>query len=519
VITDDEVMRLLERADPARLDDGVVVDDAAEFLDSMRARTTEVTLTEAASTSAGRHRRSFLVAAAAAAVAVAAGGALVYATRDDRTARTVTSPSLAAEEIARGFLAAFGAHDADQAINYLSDEAVVELSGTPESFRLELSMLEAAGYHQIVTGCEQEDADQQDSDSGLLLRCSYDGHGLGSEQLGLGPYTGNHWEITVRDGMIASAVLPGGYLPSEFSDQMWEPFAAWIASTHPDDILEMYQDSRQLGWRLTPEAIPLWGMRRRAYVVATMPRAPLGLPNWGATPSRPEHGELVASVESTRFSDTEWGDGSIHVYADGRLIWTRRNGTPPVNTGAIEQRLTPEGVELVRAEILSNGLFDSGRQLPGSVPVTPDPNNRFWFGKIGVADGDRFVSVERIPGQEWTVAFNRLQERLRNLWTWLPASAWEDAEMRPYVASTYEVCLWDTSGPEEPLPQRLELLPAAARDLLADAAAAAPGSPCFLVSFADALSLSGAIDGATVGVGVDFVTLLPDGGPIHTDGG
>jgi hypothetical protein len=46
VITDDEVMRLFERADPARLDDSAPVIDAAGYLDTLRTRSIDVTLTK-----------------------------------------------------------------------------------------------------------------------------------------------------------------------------------------------------------------------------------------------------------------------------------------------------------------------------------------------------------------------------------------------------------------------------------------------------------------------------------------
>jgi hypothetical protein len=38
VITDDEVMNLFERADPARAGDGIAVVDAASYLDALRRR-------------------------------------------------------------------------------------------------------------------------------------------------------------------------------------------------------------------------------------------------------------------------------------------------------------------------------------------------------------------------------------------------------------------------------------------------------------------------------------------------
>src|SRR3972149_1335894 len=53
----------------------------------------------------------------------------------------------------------------------------------------------------------------------------------------------------------------------------------------------------------------------------------LGLPPEGATPSSPEHGELVLSI-GFGHTDGDFGRFSLDLYADGRVIWQRR-GYPP----------------------------------------------------------------------------------------------------------------------------------------------------------------------------------------------
>ena len=46
MITDDEIMRLFEQADPAREDDGMRMVDAAGYLDALQTRSYDMTLTE-----------------------------------------------------------------------------------------------------------------------------------------------------------------------------------------------------------------------------------------------------------------------------------------------------------------------------------------------------------------------------------------------------------------------------------------------------------------------------------------
>ena len=168
----------------------------------------------------------------------------------------------------------------------------------------------------------------------------------------------------------------------------------------------------------TDAAVELWELRTREYVSgpAYVGLSLIGLPSEGATPSAPEHAELVEeySVPS---------GAQVRLYADGRLIWFKASPPPDSRrsfaTGWLEQRLTPAGVELVRQH---------------SNPLEKDPT--------------------------------RLHE-------WLPASAWEDRRPKAYVPSSYGVCLYlggpvDFSEPTDgsTIEELGALLPAPAADLL-----------------------------------------------------
>lgn len=197
----------------------------------------------------------------------------------------------------------------------------------------------------------------------------------------------------------------------------------------------------------------------------------VGLPPEGATLSTPSRGELVLGFMFGH-SGGDPGRFSVLVYADGRLIWQRHGGGEgdyaiEYSTGLLEQRLTPEGVELVRAEVLSTGLFDRDRNL-GYV-------GDMYFGLIEVSNGDRLIRVgwgdqgpegvaREVPTPEQVSALQRLDARLADPASWLPSSAWEDRKIRPYIASWYSVCA--EGDPSVELPRLLALLPAPAEDLL-----------------------------------------------------
>lgn len=187
----------------------------------------------------------------------------------------------------------------------------------------------------------------------------------------------------------------------------------------------------------------------------------IGLPPLGATRSAPESGELVIQY---------WANiqGRVWVYTDGRLITLR-------SSGFFEQRLTPEGVELLRSEIVSTAVLAPDNRLYGYLhSATMPPPRGGWpsyfyarehmppfHAPMQVRNGDRLFYVEDVSNPE------RLAERLADPASWLPASAWKDRQIRAYVAPRYAISYFAQ-------PQTLErsrilsLLPAAAEDLLRD---------------------------------------------------
>jgi hypothetical protein len=198
----------------------------------------------------------------------------------------------------------------------------------------------------------------------------------------------------------------------------------------------------------------------------------VGLPPVGATPSTPEKGKLVLSF-TFGHSMGDPGRFTVLMYADGRMIWQRlgdysRTDEYRNSTGWLERRLRPEGVELVRAEVISTGLVDHDLHLESGQGLN--------FGGIEFRNGDRLVhvtwgdiggpyaDVTKEPTPEQASALVRLDARLADPASWLPASAWEDPEIKAYVPSAYSVCLEGKKGLG--LSRVLALLPPRAEDLL-----------------------------------------------------
>jgi hypothetical protein len=290
VITEDEVMRLLERADPARSSHTVPVDDAAGYLAALRTRSTNVTLidTEPNPTRRPSRHRWAIIAAAAAVVAIVIGG-VVLATRDDDpneqipAATTVApDPATAAEEVARGFVDAYAAGDADRALTYLTDDVIAsEAWGSAEEFRREIAWNEAARFKWNVHDCQRhagatEDALQPDDRApaasgqpiGTIVRCGFDFHEFGSDAIELGPYGEVFWDLTIRGGEIVATSRELSTPRS--SGEMWGPFASWIRTEHPDDVPVMYRDYTQTWGQTTDEALRLWEQRTDEFVQAVL---------------------------------------------------------------------------------------------------------------------------------------------------------------------------------------------------------------------------------------------------------
>ena len=218
-----------------------------------------------------QRKRKIGAFAAAAVIGVAAVALIINNLGGQNRTEIVDQPEPTAGEVATGFLDAYGAFDADRAIAYLANDADIvglmtavgaqSVDGTVREFRLLLSYLEAMGYEQILDPCEEL---ASSTSARTSLRCPFDYHALRSDEIGLGPFGGSYFDLIVIDGRIVRA---SKFFATEgFSVEVWEPFAAFVSTTYPEDAAVMYVDDTYSEVRLTEESIRLWEQHTRDYV-------------------------------------------------------------------------------------------------------------------------------------------------------------------------------------------------------------------------------------------------------------
>jgi hypothetical protein len=246
-----------------------------------------------------------------------------------------------------------------------------------------------------------------------------------------GAWQGSHQTIDFPDDEVVGG-WPGLYVM--IGEGAYEGLTAFMVSSEEESV---------------GSACP----NTRGYIIeGSVPAAPEQHAAGGADAAGTS--ELVAKMHVV-FHGAGGHQDWLYLYTDGRLL----TDAPPGWSERSEQRLTPDGVELVRAEIISSGLFDPEQPPPGSRQSEEAT-------RIQVRNGDRLVDVGWVPDREWSPDFLRVVERLRSLESWLPASAWADAEATTWLPDRYAIC---TGGPGSEPPEWsdvMPLLPAAAAALL-----------------------------------------------------
>jgi hypothetical protein len=204
--------------------------------------------------------RKLGVFALAAAIAVAAVMVMVRANEEQRSTKVGTDTTSSPEQIATSFAEAYGTFDADRAIGHLADDADISglllgpthVEGVGSKLRLNLAMLDATGFIQLLGSCEVTET----AGSATTVQCPFDFHIAGSDYGGQGsaPITGAFYDLSVEGDEITGASVDwGGNLASS-----WKDFADWVSQRHPDDAVRMFTDDSHASIQLSPESVRLW---------------------------------------------------------------------------------------------------------------------------------------------------------------------------------------------------------------------------------------------------------------------
>ena len=284
MITDDEIMRLFELADPARDDDGMRMVHAAGYLDALQQRSYDMTLTEIteAPTKSPRDNRWVLAAIAAAAIVLIVAGALLLTRDNDQeqvplappTSVATVAPTTAVEQAAgqsveeaiavvRSYYDARNAYDADLAMSYLTDEAIVDNAnwGSTDVFRRDVERGAAASSKALLGDCTPLDG----QGPAITIRCDFEFQDIHSGELDVGPFLGNSTDVILVDGRITSIAETGPLDTNGFEQQMWDPFTAWIEAQHPGELAIM-DAGGDLSDSQRQEMNRLWELRSREWV-------------------------------------------------------------------------------------------------------------------------------------------------------------------------------------------------------------------------------------------------------------
>lgn len=172
---------------------------------------------------------------------------------------TTSAPSIPPEQVAAEYVDAYAHYDRVRLKSVLGGDALTNWQTTLRKFN---RADEAIEFTILPGHCSP----QPSSGTDTSVTCTFDMHGLGSEELGLGPYSNNDFGIVVRDGKVVQAEMHFDYGNNGFAGQMWEPFVAWVTRNYPKDIPKMLDSNADA----YPDAtsIKLWHRHIREYVAA-----------------------------------------------------------------------------------------------------------------------------------------------------------------------------------------------------------------------------------------------------------
>ena len=219
-----------------------------------------------------RRRRAGAVGGLVAAALVVCG-AVLWPTGHEPDSATIPvtptrsiRPMNADEQLAHDFVSTYFAFDRKGAASFVADDAKPSLRSPlgPKGWLRQNRLEEALDYEFHLDGCFQIATVNPE---GARIGCLHTANLLGLGDLGRGPFSGNLFNITVRDGKVIDFQTAVG--ANDYDELGWGPFWSWIEDTHASEVPALEEmDEPDLTPKEVTRMIRAWRQIGQEYAAA-----------------------------------------------------------------------------------------------------------------------------------------------------------------------------------------------------------------------------------------------------------
>jgi len=170
------------------------------------------------------------------------------------------------EQLAHDFVSAYASFDRTLAASFVGDDVTLSLGGGwgPKGWLRSNRWDEAMGADIQIAGCFQTETLTPD---GTQVGCLFSYNILGLDEFGRGPFPGNLFNVTVRDGEVVDLVESAG--ANDYDEVAWSPFWSWVEANHASDVEALRAvDEPDVAPKEIDRALRLWEQVGREYVAA-----------------------------------------------------------------------------------------------------------------------------------------------------------------------------------------------------------------------------------------------------------
>ena len=219
-----------------------------------------------------RRHRQWAVGGLVAAALVVSGAVLWPRGQEPDSATSPTTPSTSAtpmnadEQLAHDFVTAYASFDRRLAASFVGDDATLTLGGGrgTDGWKRENRLDQALGFDTHIDSCSQIETLTPD---GTQVGCLFTTGFLGLDELGRGPFAGNLYTVTVRDGKVVDFM--GSVGANDYDEVGWNPFWSWIQDTHAAEVPDLRKvDEPDLTPKEVSRVMRLWKQVGQEYVAA-----------------------------------------------------------------------------------------------------------------------------------------------------------------------------------------------------------------------------------------------------------